>query len=297
MLAISQSGENYYYLNWIPSEAGPMVTQHGSIKKALENHDKIDEHYYEVLDEIFSNVKNGNPICTFSLDSSSVLFSTCYAENNSEEMINWHLKQSRDEALNKIIDYYHYFFNPESGRVLNIGIPKTIRQSFNKNMSLLKSKMNGLSVGIFSAEVGARQWMHAHKHESYLIWKIGKKKNDELLYINNEKLTTYFSFHRSEKKSKMNWQFGDKNIAENICQDIINVQNNNSKKFTSSQQVYLYTTDGNMKDVKFFHNLEIQNLTLLNPLLVLETTKDEKVHKYNTLALAETGNSFGDIDV
>ena len=37
MLAISQSGENYYYLNWVPSEAGPMVTQHGSIKKTLEN--------------------------------------------------------------------------------------------------------------------------------------------------------------------------------------------------------------------------------------------------------------------
>jgi len=56
-LAISQSGENYYYLNWVPSEAGPMVTQHGFIKKELENPDKIDEHYYEVLDEIFSNVR------------------------------------------------------------------------------------------------------------------------------------------------------------------------------------------------------------------------------------------------
>ena len=83
------------------------------------------------------NLKNSNPICTFSLDSNSVLFSTCYAGNNSEEMINWHLKQSRDEALNKIIDYYHYFFDPESGKVLNIGIPKTIRQCLNKNMIAL----------------------------------------------------------------------------------------------------------------------------------------------------------------
>ena len=247
--------------------------------------------------EIFSNIKNGNLICTFSLDSRNVLFSTCYAANNSEEMINWHLKQSRDETLNKIIDYYHYSFNPKLGRVLNIGIPKNIRQSFNKVMNLLKSKMNGLSVGIFSAEVGARQWMHAHKYKSYLIWKIGKKKNDELLHINNEKLTTYFSFHRSEKKSKINWQFGDKDIAGNICQDIINIQNNNSKNFTSAQKVYFYTTDGNMKDVKFFHNLGIRNLILLNPLLVLETAEDEKVHEYNTLALAETGNSFGGIDV
>ena len=297
MLAISQSGENYYYLNWVPSEVGPMVTQYGSIKKELKNPDKIDEHYYEVLEEIFSNVKNGNPICTFSLDSRNVLFSTCYAANNSEEMINWHLKQSRDETLNKIIDYYHYSFNPKLGRVLNIGIPKTIRQSFNKNMSLLKSKMNGLSVGIFSAEVGARQWMHAHKHESYLIWKIGKKKNDELLYIQNGELVSYFSIHRSGKKGKVNWWFGDSVSAESICKDIINVQNNTSKKFSSAEQVYLYTTDGNMKDVKFFHALELENLTLLNPLSVLETTEDEKVHEYNTLPLAETGNSFGGIDV
>jgi hypothetical protein len=52
-----------------------------------------------------------------------------------------------------------------------------------------------------------------------------------------------------------------------------------------------------MKDVKFFHSLELENITLLNPLSVLETTEDEKVHEYNTLPLAETGNSFRGIDV
>ncbi len=297
MLAISQSGATYNYLNWISSESGPMVTHHGSIQKELENPDRIDEHYYEILDKIFSQVKNGDPICTFSLDSSSVLFSTCNADNSSEKMLNWHLNQSRDDELSKVMDYYHFSFAPESGKVLNIAIPKTIRQSFQTNMSLLKSKMNGLSVGIFSAEVGARQWMHAYKNESYLIWKIGKKKNDELLYIHNGELETYFSFHRSGKKSKMMWQFGDAIIANLIMQDIINVQDEKAKKFTSAQQVYLYTTDGNMKDVKFFHNLELENLSLLNPLSILESSEEEKVHEYDTLALAETGNSFGGIDV
>jgi len=297
MLAISQSGTNYFYMNWIPSESGPLVTQHGSIQKDLENPDRINEHYFGILDEIFTSVHNEDPICTFSLDSSNVLFSSCYTENNSEEMINWHLTQARDEELNSVLEYYHYSFNPESGKILNIGIPKAIRQSFKRNMSLLKLKLNGLSVGIFSAEVGARQWMHADKSGSYLIWKIGKKKNDELLYIRNGKLVTYFSFHRSGKKSKVNWQFGDKNIAELISQDIINVQNNNSQKFISAEQVYLYTTEGNMKDVKYFHSLDLENLTLLNPLSVLETAEAEKVHEYNTLPLAETGNSFRDIDV
>ena len=82
-----------------------------------------------------------------------------------------------------------------------------------------------------------------------------------------------------------------------IAKPLIKIQNKSSKKFKSVQQVYLYTTNGNMKDVKIYHKLEIENLTLLNPLLVLETTEEEKVHEYNTLVLAETGNSFGGIDV
>jgi hypothetical protein len=58
MLAISQSGATYNYLNWIPSESGPLVTHHGSIQKELENPDRIDEHYYEILDKIFLSVRD-----------------------------------------------------------------------------------------------------------------------------------------------------------------------------------------------------------------------------------------------
>ena len=74
MLAISQSGATYNYLNWIPSESGPLVTHHGSIQKELENPDRIDEHYYEILDRIFSQVQNGDSICTFTLIPAAYYF-------------------------------------------------------------------------------------------------------------------------------------------------------------------------------------------------------------------------------
>ena len=70
-----------------------------------------------------------------------------------------------------------------------------------------------------------------------------------------------------------------------------------TKKFNSVENVYLYTSEGNLKDVKYFHQMKIKNLTLLNPLSILKTGEDEKFHEYNTLALAETGNAFGGIDV
>ena len=143
-------------------------------------------------------------------------------------------------------------------------------------MNRLKSKLNDLSVGIFSAETGARQWMKAEKYNSYLIWKVGKKKTDELLFIRHNEMVTYFSFCRSGEKGKMMWQFGDSNVAVSIVQDILKVQNKKSRAFTSVKQVFIYTADGNIKDVKYFHKMKIENLSLLNPLFVLESTKDEK---------------------
>ena len=82
-----------------------------------------------------------------------------------------------------------------------------------------------------------------------------------------------------------------------IIQDIVNIQNENAKKFNSVSQVYLYTSDGHINDVKHFHQMKIENLTLLNPLFILETGEDEEFNEYNTLPLAETGNAFWGIDV
>ena len=81
MLAISQSGFTYHYLNWVPSERGPLVTNYGSIQKEMENPANIEKYYFDILDEILTVVNNGEPIITFSLDRNQVLFSTCFAED------------------------------------------------------------------------------------------------------------------------------------------------------------------------------------------------------------------------
>ena len=93
MLAIAQSQSTYHYLNWVPSEQGPLVTQYGSIQKELTYIDEQEKHYFEILDDILSRVENGEPICTFSLDRRNVLFSTCVSENLNKEMIDWHFTQ------------------------------------------------------------------------------------------------------------------------------------------------------------------------------------------------------------
>ena len=56
MLAIAQSGNTYHYLNWIPSESGPMVTHYGKIKKENKYPEKFKQHHYEILAEIISTI-------------------------------------------------------------------------------------------------------------------------------------------------------------------------------------------------------------------------------------------------
>ena len=127
MLAIAQSKSTYHFLNWIPSEQGPLVTQHGSLQKELIDLNGEDQHYFDVLNNIFSQVENGEPIYTFSLDRTNVLFSTCYAEDSIQEMIDWHLTQSSDDQLKMMMDFYHYPMGSKANTILNIGIAKGLR--------------------------------------------------------------------------------------------------------------------------------------------------------------------------
>ena len=176
MLAIAQSGNIYHYLNWIPSESGPMIIHYGKIRKEIEDPEKFKQKHYEILADIISTIGNEEPICTYSLDRNNLIFSTSYIDVDNPNLNNWYQRQVKDEILSDTMDYFHYPMHNDLGLLLSIAMPKMIRQSFQYNMRRLKARLNGISTGIFSAENGARNWFHADKLDSYLIWKIGKKK-------------------------------------------------------------------------------------------------------------------------
>ena len=82
MLAIAQSGYTYHYLNWTPSEIGPIVTHFGKIKKEIETLEEFIQNHYEILAEIISTIDNEEPICTYSLDRENLIFYTSYVQVN-----------------------------------------------------------------------------------------------------------------------------------------------------------------------------------------------------------------------
>ena len=297
MLAIAQSGNTYHYLNWTPSEIGPIVTHFGKIKKEIETLEEFIQNHYEILAEIISTIDNEEPICTYSLDMKNFIFSICYADEDNPNLNSWYQRQIKDEILTDIMDYYYYPIHNGSSQLFSIAVPKMIRRSFQDNMRRMEARLNGISTGIFSAENGARNWFHADKLDSYLVWKIGNNKKDEILYINNNQFESYFSITRTAEKVKINWQFGNKNAVDMISQYIEHLVNNKKQPQIPINKIFIYTCNGNIYDVKDFQKKVMENMILLNPLCVLDMTEKEKVNVYSTLSLAETGNAFGNIDV
>ena len=297
MIAIAQSGSEYHYLNWIASESGPMVTHYGKIDKEINDFEQFKQSHKEILSEIISRIDKEELICTYSLDNDSLIFSTCYSIEDNPDLNNWYVKQIRDDSLFKTMDYYYYPFRNGTDQFLSISIPKRVRKSFQDIIRIFNGRLNGISTGIFSAESGARNWFNADKLDSYLIWKIGKKKKDEILFIHNNMLESYFSIKRTTKQVKIDWQFGNHDSVSKICKYIEGLITNKNQNESFISKIFIYASNGNNPDVKNFENKSKGKIVLLNPLSVLTTFKEKKINMYETLPLAETGNAFREIDV
>ncbi len=147
-------------------------------------------------------------------------------------------------------------------------------------MRKLNARLNGISTGIFSAEEGARNWFHADKLDSYLIWKIGNKKKDEILYINNNQLESYCSVSRTGKKVKINWHLGNKVIVDKICKYIEHLVSDTKLAHAPASKIYIYTCNEKVQDVKDFHKKDMGKIILLTPFSVIKMTEEEYDTEY-----------------
>ena len=104
MIAISLSADKFYYLNWIPSESGLVVTNYGDIKS--KGFDLLeDEHAFnEVLGEIIKNIKVDERILSLSLDKNNFIFSSIYIDKNDSDLFDWYKMQMKDSFLNEKMD-------------------------------------------------------------------------------------------------------------------------------------------------------------------------------------------------
>ncbi|NQU66685.1 MAG: hypothetical protein HQ510_01960 [Candidatus Marinimicrobia bacterium] len=298
MLAIAQISDSFYYLHWIPSDRGPLVTQFGEV--SFSNISQKEPDYYSYLiQSILQKLQLELPVFTFTLDSSEVLFSqtNTHPEFSSEELVHWQLKQSTDQQFLDSYRVLSYSLTDQENILLNIHIPNTKIQSIDQAMKKIYGEMRSICVGIFSAEIGARSWMNAGKYGSYIIWRMGKYNSDQLLYVKNNELVAYCHSKRSINSLKKMTLIGDEKVVDVFFEDLNNFHSGSTDPFKSAEMVYVYQGEGKSTELKKICESGIDNIRLLNPLSVLKCEEVSKGNLYLNSQLAETGVSFRGIDV
>lgn len=298
MLAISQAHHTLNYLQWVPSENGPLINGYGSL--VSQDFDfQSGTSFAQLISAVKSEIKLDIPVFALSLDTEQVFFTDTPIESSAKDssVLSWQAGQSQDSRFPEVYDSYHYFMHKSAGMYLNVHFPKAIRNAVSEAMKQHKAEIRAISVGIFSAENCARYCFKADQHDTYLIWRMGKYSSDQLLLVENGALRSYFTIKRHNDTVKLLSVHGDGASAEEIREEIENYIRGKLTGFNSVDHVYAYQADGKYLDIRKLMESALVNVSLLNPLKIASQEHHAKINYFKTSFLAETGMIFRGVDV
>jgi len=293
LIAISQIGNYFQYLIWVPSEGGPLIIKFGEIKSPSQFNFR-DGHFTSILEKIASEVPEISPRFQLSLDYKNILISD--TNYNSEEFLEWQNNQVIDPDFEML---YHTFSYPflNNSKLLNIHLNKELRSSIINSIQDVNGELRSINIGIFSAEIGARKWFYASQFESYAIWKMGKNNIDQLLIVKGGEFQSLISFKRLKNSVKLLNVIGSSHLIDKIIEQVEVWINDHLNEFIHIDRVFAYSSEVNAKDLKKLIESQINNVTLLNPFEMLDVSTEVKMSPIKGARFAEVGIGFRGIDV
>ena len=293
MIALSQSGKYFQYLEWIPSEGGPLIIRFGQIKSPQDFSFK-NGNFTSILEQIIYESSETSPRFQLSLDNQNIFISDTHY--NSSSFIEWQKYQISDPEFENLYDTFSFPFS-NNNSLLNIHLCKELKTSIVNSIQDVSGELRTINIGIFSAEAGARQWFHAHQLESYAIWKMGKNHVDQLLIVKGGEFKSLVTFKRLKNTVKVLNLLGSSLLIEKLTLQIESWMSDGIDEFIHMEKVFVYSSELNAKDLKKLVESDISNVTLLNPFEVLDISSEEKINPLKGATFAEMGVGFMGIDV
>ena len=293
MIVLSQSGKYFQYLEWIPSEGGPLIIRFGQIKSPQDFSFK-NGNFTSILEQIIYESSETSPRFQLSLDNQNIFIS--HTHYNSSSFIEWQKYQISDPEFENLYDTFSFPFS-NNNSLLNIHLCKELKTSIVNSIQDVSGELRTINIGIFSAEIGARQWFHAHQLESYAIWKMGKNHVDQLLIIKGGEFKSLVTFKRLKNTVKVLNLLGSSLLIEKLTLQIESWMSDGIDEFIHLEKVFVYSSELNAKILKKLVESDISNVTLLNPFEVLDISSEEKINPLKGATFAEMGVGFRGIDV
>tara|TARA_B100000029_G_scaffold504139_1_gene582454 strand:+ start:439 stop:1332 length:894 start_codon:yes stop_codon:yes gene_type:complete len=297
LLSISQNEQNFFCIEWIPSEIGPNVLRYKKIKfPAPEN------NYKNFLDDILSNInidsQNDSNTLTLSLDINNIGLTSFNYDPliPFQEYKVWYEDRILGPYVKENYDIYYYNLHDTENTVMVIYISKLVKKNILDSCKKNKYRLLHLGVDIFSANFSTNMF-GSQKYDNYVLWKILKNNFHMITYYEKGILKHVMKIKKTNSLETV-FSIGDKitkDKLEKMLYKLLINQRKNSK-IIEFDQVYIYqnkTDSSQIKKIKIRSSKKIKIMDIGSSFLRKKVNKIQ----YNLLPYNENGNSLRGIDV
>ena len=288
MINICANNQSTKFINWVPSENGPLINGFGSYNNG--------NCIYDNIVKIYNSLKNAKPIFNISIDHSFVdIFEIdCPISIDSITYIEWFLMN----LYGKKYDSFDHFQFKGKDSFLNISLDKEIKsQIYNLDINT-NLEIRCLSIDIFSAECGARSWFKADGN--YVIWKIGNRGSGHILIIKNNILSSFFKVKLKKNNYVNSTNIFNDGSSESFIKFVNHIMINKEEKAEVNNnygQIFFYNGGCGKSAFNSFIGIGNEHFTALNPFDVLDCTMKKPSDLYEQTSYAEVGIGFSGLDV
>ena len=291
MLAISIKEDRIGFLSAFFSKGDYVINDFGILNL------KPKEFSHEVIEKILNRkkIKNSNIVsnkCIISIGIENVYLNQIFSSDKveSDTMVNWVNDLMFGGMHSSLYNDYHYEMFENNG-ILSIYIEKSRQLDYLSHCKKSKLMLSGLSLDILSADYVARKMFDADQVGDYVIWALGKQK-DDMLIVKNNRLAGLVSFKRSRKGFEILKKIGSQKL---ISKSLEKMNSKNFMDFESvdfTKKIFIYQKCFASSDLKKILKKNKDSITVLNPLMKIDSYKKKRSDELGLSFLSEMGYIF-----
>ena len=290
MIGISVKEDRVNFLSAFYSKSEIVINDFGILPLKSQKFDS------EIIEKIINRkkIKNSNIVskkCMICIDSSEVIFNQISTSEKVDmaTLIDWNNRLIFNDAK---IDRYkdlHYQICPNND-MLSIYVDKNIQSEYYNYCKKSNLKISCLSIDIFSADYLARNMFDAESSSDYIVWGVGKNK-DDMMIVQNNNFAGLVSFKRFKNSLEIIKCIGSEEYMLNCLNKISHKGFTDFKSVDFVKKIYMYQKCQN-SDMKKIVKSNKEDIVILNPLLKIDSFKKRRNEDINSSFLSEMGYLF-----
>ena len=291
MLALTIKEDRVGFLSAFFSKGNYIINDFGFL--SLKSKEFTKEDIEKIL--IRKKIKNSNIVsnqCIISIGIDNVYLNQIFSSDkvDSKTVVNWTNNLMFGGAQSNVYNDYHYEMFADNG-MLSIYMEKNKQLDYFSHCKNSNLVLSSLSLDILSSDYIAREMFDAGDIKDYVIWGIGKLK-DNMLIVKNNSLAGLVSFKKLKNGFEILQQIGSKKIISDCLKKMSSKNFIDFESLDLVKRIFVYQECGVSSDIKKILKKNKDSITVLNPLMKIDSYKKKRNDEIGLSYLSEMGYLF-----